>query len=291
MAETKLCPECKVPELITSQYLWLNSGVMVMSNNLSRRVGVIESENLDPLYYGIGEIIGTPIDHLVIDIVRRGTVDYGKNLIPPEVMGMIRNRILSLDIIVDVMISTAKLNGFGKYELVEIRLEGDRDDYSIVRVTKPFSLLLCAGTQAGSGEILSDNSFDVVYKEISSSMYELRSYVSEHTEEIEERLPIKEYQHRDGDIELERCATCGGPGALSGFKWHLDEGMIMNDWTGRRMAMIGPEIQDPLFEELEKELGETIPQAVVEAQRRFMKSGSYSIEEMSDEGISACSLP
>jgi hypothetical protein len=36
-------------------------------------------------------------------------------------------------------------------------------------------------------------------------------------------------------------------------------------------------------EELEKELGETIPNAVVEAQRRFVKEGFYSIDEISNE--------
>jgi hypothetical protein len=50
------------------------------------------------------------------------------------------------------------------------------------------------------------------------------------------------------------------------------------------MIMMGPEIQDPLFEVLERELGEAVPRAVVEAQKRFIKTGFYSMEELSDEG-------
>lgn len=70
---------------------------------------------------------------------------------------------------------------------------------------------------------------------------------------------------------------------MAGFEWDLESGIIRNTWNGRRMVMLGPEMQDPLFEELEKELGEAIPRAVVEAQRRFIASGPYSIEELSDE--------
>ncbi len=50
------------------------------------------------------------------------------------------------------------------------------------------------------------------------------------------------------------------------------------------MVVLGPGIQDRLFKELEKELGDTIPKVVVEAQRRFTKTGFYSIEQVSDEG-------
>jgi hypothetical protein len=284
LAEIKTCPECRVPKEITKNNLWLNSGVMVQSTNLSRRLGFIESENLDPLYTGIGKIIGTPIDHLVMDIARRGTADYFSNLIPPEVRDMIRNRVMGVDFIADFMITTGLLNGFGKNIYMDARNEGDSDDYLIQHISEPFSLPLLAGMSAGGSEVLNDQPLAATYHELSPGTYEIKTTVSERLEELEGRMPIKEYHHRDGDIELEKCASCGGPKALSGFKWHLERGVIINNLTRRRMAVIGPEMQDPIFEELEMELGEAIPRAVVEAQRRFIKSGFYSIEEISDEG-------
>jgi hypothetical protein len=284
MAEIKFCPECRVPTEITKNYIWLNSGVMVQSTNLSRRIGFLESENLDPLYSGIGKIIGVPIDHLVMDIARRGTSDYFGNLIPPEVRGMIRNRMMGVDFIADFMVTTGLLNGFGKSIYMETRNEGDSDDYMVQHISEPFSLPLLAGMNAGGAEVLNDQPLTATYRELSPGVYEIKTTVSEHLDELEGRMQLKEYHHRDGDIELEKCDTCGGPAALSGFKWHLDRGVIVNSHTGRRMAIIGPEMQDPIFEELEMELGETVPRAVVEAQRRFIKSGLYSIEEISDEG-------
>jgi hypothetical protein len=46
------------------------------------------------------------------------------------------------------------------------------------------------------------------------------------------------------------------------------------------MAMLGPAALDAIFEELEKELGGNIPEVVIEAQRRFVKDGFSSSQEV-----------
>ena len=46
---------------------------------------------------------------------------------------------------------------------------------------------------------------------------------------------------------------------------------------------MGPQELDPVFSELEAELGETIPQVVVEAQRRFTRTGIYPLAELGEE--------
>ncbi len=49
------------------------------------------------------------------------------------------------------------------------------------------------------------------------------------------------------------------------------------------MALLGLELLDRVFTALEEELGDTVPRVIVEAQRRFVKTGFYSIEEVSNE--------
>ena len=44
--------------------------------------------------------------------------------------------------------------------------------------------------------------------------------------------------------------------------------------------MLGPAALDAIFEELERELGENIPEVVIEAQRRFVKAGFSSSQEV-----------
>jgi len=92
------------------------------------------------------------------------------------------------------------------------------------------------------------------------------------------------YHREDGDIELDRCGTCGCLKAFTGYNWDVENGLIMNGHTGRRMALLGFELVDSLFRALEAELGETIPRVVVEAQKEFTKTGFYSISEVNDEG-------
>jgi len=58
--------------------------------------------------------------------------------------------------------------------------------------------------------------------------------------------------------------------------------VVKNTHTGKRMAIVGSET-DAIFTELERQFGKIIPRAVVEAQRRFVKTGFYSIEEVSNE--------
>ncbi len=69
--ELKMCPECGVPELINSEYLWLNNGDIIDSRAQSSRMVVIETQNLDLLFRNIAQIIGSEIEHLIITTARR----------------------------------------------------------------------------------------------------------------------------------------------------------------------------------------------------------------------------
>jgi rubredoxin len=278
MDDIEICPECKVPKDIAEEYLWLNSGVMVMSRNLSRRVGFIESENLDPLYAGIGDVLGFSIERPAIEIARKGCIDYFKNLVPQEVIAMVRSGAIDRRLIIDGMVRMGRLNGMGFFELIE-----DNEDLTFFRIHDPFSSLLTTGIELGAFELLRGKAGKASCRQLSPEVIEVVSRVTEELEEYDSGMEIREYHHRDGDIEFERCPSCGVPKAMAGFEWDLDKGMIRNTWNGRRMVMLGPEMQDPLFAELEKELGEEIPRAVVEAQRRFVMGGAYSIEELKDE--------
>lgn len=70
---------------------------------------------------------------------------------------------------------------------------------------------------------------------------------------------------------------------LLGYQWDLDRGVIVNVATDRRMVMMGPQELDLIFDELKEELGETIDQTIVEAQRLFTRGGFYSIEDVATE--------
>lgn len=288
VADITLCPECGAPDQIIDNHRWLNSGVIVLSRDETQREILVESENLDPLFRGIGEVIGMPIERQVIDVCRRSTSRLVGELVPQEVKDLINRRETDLEPVImgltDVMITASQIVGFGKFEHVAHRYEADGKDYFVNRCYHPYSVLLNRGNLAGTIEGIYDTQTGVESMEVEPGVYEMTARATGHAVELEERLKLKPYIHRDGDIELERCSTCGGPAALSSFRWDLEEGIITNQSTGRRMTMMAPAVLEAVFEELEAELGDSIPRAVVEAQRRFIRGGAYSIDEISDEG-------
>jgi hypothetical protein len=288
VSDLKLCPECGVPEQMVESYVWLNSGVMVAKTDETQRLLLAESENLDPLFKGIAEAIGLPIERQVIDVCRRGTRDYVKDMVPQEVKDLIAKREIDVEPIVtglaDVMMTTSQLMGFGKFELIGYRYEQGKNDYLTNRCTHPYSIPLSRGNLAGTIEGLYDTESTVESREVAPDVYEQTARFGRHSKELEERLKMTPYRHRDGDVELARCSSCGGPTALTAFEWILEDGIIQSKSTGRRLAVVSPYVLEAVFDELEVEVGATIPRVVVEAQKRFTKTGFHSIDEISEEG-------
>jgi hypothetical protein len=288
VADVTFCPECGTPEQLMSNHKWLNSGVIVLGTDETQREILVECENLDPLFKGIAEVIGMPIDKQVIDVCRRSTRKVIEGLVPQPVKDLIVKREMDLEPVImgltDVMMTASQLLGWGKFEHVSHRYENDGQDYFKNRCTNPYSDLLNRGNLAGTIEGIYDTEAGVQSEEVAPGVYEMTARLTGHSRVLEERLKLRPYRHRDGDIELERCSICGVPKSMASFEWSLEDGIIRSRTNGRRIAIMGPDVLEAVFDELEAELGEAIPRAVVEAQRRFIKGSTYSIDEMSDEG-------
>jgi hypothetical protein len=283
LTEPRSCPECGVPEHITKEHLWLDNGDIVQSRDHSNRMNFFESENFDPLFRNIEEIIGMSIEHIAVTAMRRAVRGYLSRIVPKELVKMIQAGEVDPMPVIVAIINVAKMMGYGRQELIEYRLENDEDDYCTVDMLEPFSVPLTCGAIIGAVEAVVNRDYGAMFGKLSKSRFRVAASRFDHPEEIMTRMRPPAYVHREGSMELERCATCGGPQLLSGFHWLIDQGIIINQATRRRIVMIGPAEIDPIFEELELELGETIPSIVVEAQRQFTKSGFYRMEEVDAE--------
>lgn len=284
MTEGKICAECGVPKLVTREHLWLDNGDIVQARDGGHRIAFIESENLDPLFQGIEQIIGTSIEHIVIEAVRRNLRAYLQRFIPDEVRAKIERGELDPTELDKGFMALAEPMGYGKYEPVEYRYEKDADDYFTVSISEPFSLPMCAASHCAAVEAVIARDCAVNYSRTGPDTYRLIAFPYPQPRAYKGRLRAHRYRHADGDLELERCPSCGGPRSLTEFNWYPGRGVIASRNTRRRMAFVGPMELDPVFSELEAELGEAIPQAVVEAQRRFTKTGFYSMQEIESEG-------
>jgi len=282
MASNK-CPECGVPMLVTSEHLWLDNGDIVQARDRNSRIIFMETENLTPIFRSLEEILGVPVEHMVITVARRAYRVYLRAFIPERVLEKIRRKEMDYEPVDAAFRELGKFNGAGRYELVKRRYERDDDDYDTVSVSEPYCLPLCVAAHVGAIEAITGRDQGYSYREVGPDLYHITAFPSPHPEELKDRLRFRPYEHREGSTELDRCATCGGPRALAEFRWHPDRGVILSGATGRRICIQGNALLEPVFQELEEELGESIPRAVVEAQRRFVTGGFYGPDDVPDE--------
>jgi hypothetical protein len=282
--ELKVCPECGAPEFLTSEILWLDNGDIVQKRIEKNRMIFIETESLDPVFQSIEEIIGVSIENVVITAMRRAARSFLSAFLADDVLAMVRGREMDHRPVADMFIDIAAFYGYGRYERVEERANLDENDFFVYRIYDPFCLPAAIGTMVALVELLSGMEQGYSYEQKSPGSCEITVSPSPHPENLKERLHAKAYQHEAGNLQLGRCATCGGPAAISEFQWDTDSGIIRNTTTGRRMAFTGDLEFDPVFQELEAELGDTIPRAVVESQRRFTRSGFYTTADLTDVG-------
>jgi hypothetical protein len=283
MSDVPVCPECTVPNQFIDSHLWLGGGTIVQSADREHRMVLLECANLDPLFKGIEEIIGVPIERIVIETKRRATRDYLNRLIPDEIKDQVRSHQMSVEPLVEAVNITGHILGYGDSKLVEVVYEDRGNDFVLEHIRDPYSVLLWCGDLAGSSEAVTGKDHEVTYKELADGTGDFKAWPSPRPEELQDRLQTKEYKYVEGDIELERCPNCGGPSALSAFKWDTEIGTIEILETGRRVALLGSAYLEAIFDELERELGEEIPGVVVEAQRRFTTKGIYSAGEIGAE--------
>ncbi len=278
-ARVKRCAECGVPIRITKRNVWLNNGTVVQRRNPSHRMIFIETVAIEGVFASIEKMVGTSIERIITESERRTAYDYVDHLVPGPVKKAMRA--ISIAPLGRSIAEQGRLMGLGDVEVISIRSKGDEGDYVKISVKDPFFLPAFNGMVAGSMEALIGRECGVSYQEVSPGHYMIVSSVSNVPVELRERLRGREQVSKEGDLELERCRSCGGPQAMSGFEWRTGAGVIMDRDKGIRMGLGGPAEFEAIFDELEKELGEDIPRMVVEAQSKLIKD-FYHAEDARD---------
>jgi len=273
------CGECGVPDRFHQLHRWLTNGDIVQAANQQARMAMVECDTVDDLFRAIGEAIGVSIDHMVINIIARGTQMYMDSLIPPAVKEMIRSKQMDIRVFSQGVMDICHAIGYGRYEFMDYRYENDADDFCRISIFKPFSILETSGAFAGVIASSVGGEHSVTYEEVSPGLFELTTTWTTYPEVLKERLQLNLYAPVAGDLELEKCPLCGTPTLLASMcEWDLENGVITNRDNGCRMTVLGPGLMDSVFEALEWELGDEIPRLVVDAQRRLVKEGLAPID-------------
>lgn len=270
MAKQDCCKECGVPKLIYKGLTWDNTGTIFETKDPDHRMFFAESENLEALFAEIENLIGIPIDKFVIEAKSRLTKEYLQQMIPAFVLKLLYH--VKPTLIVKRMAAIAKAYGYGKVEFVDMRIhKKDEDDYLSMTIEHPYSIRFYQGDNLGGMEAGTGRECATSVKEIDKDKYLLEMYVGTHPPELKEHLKPTTYPIKPGDVKLERCPSCGIPLAVTEYNFDMGTGIISHPETGTRMAFYGPVGPDSVFLALEEELGLSIAETVIEAQKRYWK--------------------
>lgn len=262
MADFRLCKHCGVPQRIGKDHSWNPDGTITQRRDQDHRMVFYDSDGIDSLFANIEQLIGMSIEKLVIESKARATQAYVSHLL--RGFRGTAAKIIGVERIVARVIDQGRVMGYGdiKAELI------DWDNQVMkIRARNPYSLKLFCGDMRGATEAIRKIEGTVTYEEIGPDTYKVTATHEPHAPELQDRLMPERPPRKPGSITYRLCPGCGVPAEIAGFKWNTSEGTIHYGPSGMRYAVFGPAGLTAVFDELERELGETIPETIVEAQR------------------------
>lgn len=297
MAEIEKCGTCGIPAMIGRELRWENNGVISLANSPRDRMAFFESGTIDGMFKGVEELIGEPIEPMVIESRRRETRKFMERSFPFEVRNVnllgerdmqagstLYGRVL-MDAVTRMrremnerVLAVGAVFGYGKQSLSEKWDKGERYPWRTQIIRNPYSVPLWVADTLGTVEAFEGIDMRVEYKEQGKDCLRVTAFPGEHPLELEQKLKRRHYDFKPGDIVYETCGECGVPLDISRYRWDLDEGIITATDTGRRIAILGPLALEAVFNDLEAAHGKAVVEAMVEAQRRNVRARVTSEE-------------
>jgi hypothetical protein len=290
MPEMESCGTCHVPRIISSMFSWGDNGIISISGSPKARMVFYESDNIDNMFRGVEEVIGAPIEHIVMERKRRDTRRFMERVFPEKIERLasilggekvdkvssvdaaLRQEILEIgDLVNSQATSIGMVYGYGDIKFSDLWEFWDRFPWRTQIIRKPYSMIFFSADMLATVEAFEQRDMMVKYEKVWEDIYLMSTIPGEHPIELAERLKRKSYAVKPGDITYEHCPECGIPADVARCNWNLEEGTIIDSDTERRMAFFDPAAMDIVFDDLEAELGEAVPDAIIEAHRRTWK--------------------
>jgi hypothetical protein len=276
----KRCRECETPVVFGKNIRWTKGGTITARDLADLRLFFIEIDELLNLLSYLGELLGVPVDHIIMESERPIGREMVEATLSPPLIRLVRS-------IPDAfqkfpfargafkrVADYARSMGYGSITM--IAYEGRRR--SLIRVRNPHSVPMIIGDCLGAFQLMLGVNMSVDWKRENGTI--LIEFLR--TEEEPYDVPIPRAPYREGQVELPRCPSCGVPLMLRQyFEWDLVNGIITNRRTAYREAFLSVEGINAIFAEMEKELGEEVPLMVARRQADLTRErlGRRRLEE------------
>jgi hypothetical protein len=259
-----------VPYRIAKNLRWNSSGTITETRDPDHRMVFTDVDALNQLFANIEGLIGISIQNIITESKARATQDFTKQLIRGWKGSLVRKA--GLKIVINKMGGVARSFGYGDIDVLYVDWDANRIGW---RLHDPYSVPLMCGDLRGATEAVRNVVGTVEPEMEDPRTWIMRGRLSPPPDGMEERLAAPAVRTRPGDITYQRCETCGVPRAMGGFDWDMEHGIITYRKTGVRYAFVGPAGIQAIFDELASELGGSIPETIIEAQRMHTESQSF----------------
>ena len=266
MKAVKRCPRCGVPEGVGKAHRWHPNGIITQVKDPDHRMVLSEAGSLDRLFKRVEERIGLSIEPIIIEAKALSTRLYWESMLPSWKRRAALH--VGFEKLVERLHQQGRVMGYGEIRFEEIRNVRGRPEYLSILLKDPYSLPLFIGDFKGVCEAIAGICANVEYERLEDGWLRLMATNSGLPVEAPERLGIRYYPLKPGNVTMERCGRCRAPLALSTMEWDVEAGTILDRSSGRRMALFGPGGVNAVVRELEQELGEGVLQMIVEAEKQ-----------------------
>jgi len=289
MSTIEKCGTCGIPAMIGRELNWEGNGVISLANSPRDRMALFESTTIDSMFKGMEEIVGEPIEPMVIESRRRETRKFMERSFPFEVrnVNLLGERDMQAGSSVygrafmetvtkmrremnERVLTVGTVFGYGKESLSEKWDTGEDYPWRTQIIRNPYSIPLWVADTLGTVEAFEGIDMWVAYKKVGADYLRVTASPGKHPLELAQRLKRRHYNFKPGSIEYERCDECGVPLHISRYHWDLEEGTITATDTGRRVAILGPLALEAIMDDLEAAHGKVVIEAAIEAQRRYV---------------------
>ena len=278
----KRCKQCETPLVFARNVVWTGGGTIVSGRITDLRLFFIEIDELLNLLSYLSELLGIPIDNILIAAERPIGQELLESTFPPRLASITRGipKPFQLQVFVNAVFSRvsayARCMGYGSTTLIEF--EGKRR--ALVRVRNAHSLPLIIGDCIGAFQVMQGVNMAVTWKkENGTTLIEFRQ-----TDEQPYDIPITRSEFMPGQVDLPLCPACKVPLSVSeNFEWDTLNGIITNRRTAYREAFLSVQGINAIFAEMERELGEKVSNMVAQRQAELMRE-RMSKRNLEEEG-------
>lgn len=265
MPKIKVCPECGVPRVLSRGNKWESDGSISAVITEGKRGLFYEVDGFNGLFANLERSMGLPIDHIIAEGNRKNSLEYLQGLFH-GIRGVLARSIFHRRVYNSIA-DLGAIFGYGHFEILDVKPGESVKVYG----RNIYCMPMFTGDLMGTFNMMERLPARLDIEERDGGHVITVTEGDRPEEEFSSRLETEAVSLKPGDIDYERCPECGLPTDFENLEFDLKEGIITDRVTGRRMATTGMEQTAAIFRELEAELGEDVVEAILDAQRAYIK--------------------